>query len=184
MGMTRTLALGNKDPDYMKQSIGRVAVQSIFQELRSGKKMLSGGDFWQVGGEFIFETDGHVSWCHRMRNTRDHAEMPVLKKQLQMAPSRSGTSTSPPQPAATATKTVGSRKSSGSTGSGLVRRLSDRRKSWRGGSLGSGQIQNDSASAMSVTPMDRVKEETEEKEKDKKTKRLSRSNGKGKASSK
>ena len=55
--------------------------------------MLSGGDFWQVGGEFVFETtpapspeqgkgETKVTWCHRMRNTRDHAELSEIKSVL------------------------------------------------------------------------------------------------------
>ena len=56
-------------------------MQSIFQGLASGRKAFKGGDYWQVGGEFLFE-DGEPKWCHRMSNTRDHAEVPQLRKQL------------------------------------------------------------------------------------------------------
>lgn len=45
--------------------------------------MLSGGDFKQVGGEFLFQ-EGKVTWCHRMRSTRDHAELPIVREQLGM----------------------------------------------------------------------------------------------------
>ena len=85
--------------------------------------MLSGGDFWQVGGEFLFGSDGTVRWCHRMRNTRDHAELDQLRKELQMSGEPEST------PTVAQGKTVGSRRSM--SGAGLVRKLSDRRKSWR-----------------------------------------------------
>ncbi len=42
---------------------------------------LKGGDQKQVGGEFLFE-GGEVRWCHRMRNTRDHVEVPELREVL------------------------------------------------------------------------------------------------------
>ena len=80
--------------------------------------MLSGGDFKQVGGEFLFQ-NGKVTWCHRMKNTRDHAELPLVRQQLGLddtpAPQRK-------------------RWSAASIGGGLTRRLSNRRPiSWAGG---------------------------------------------------
>lgn len=81
LGMTRTLNMGSKAPDYMHDSVVVNAVKSIFQEFRAGRNMLKGGDIYQVGGEFLFE-DGKVTWCHRMRNTRDHAEVSELKAVL------------------------------------------------------------------------------------------------------
>ena len=80
-----------------------------------GGKALRGGDYHQVGGEFLFEPidptspasspdeeqkelgdrtgqagmyemgqveEKHITWCHRMRNTRDHAEIPELREVL------------------------------------------------------------------------------------------------------
>lgn len=79
--MTRTLSLGSKSPEYMQTSVVVNAVKSIYQELRSGRNLLKGGDFYQVGGEFLFE-EGKVTWCHRMKNTRDHAEIPELRAAL------------------------------------------------------------------------------------------------------
>ena len=81
LGMTKTLALGPKQPQYMRRSLLQAMVASFFQELSSGTKMLRGGDFRQVGGEFIFD-EGKAIWCHRMRNTRDHAEIPKLQQVL------------------------------------------------------------------------------------------------------
>jgi hypothetical protein len=109
LGMTRTLSLGNKAPEYMQTSVVVNAVKSIFQELRAGRNLLKGGDFYQVGGEFIFE-NGKVTWCHRMRNTRDHAEIPELQAALEIDGDR------PPM-----------RKR---WGTGIVRALSNQRKSW------------------------------------------------------
>lgn len=108
--MTRTLNLGPKSPEYMQLSIPSSAFRSFLQALRSGSKALSGGDFWQVGGEFVLE-GGRVVWCHRMRNTRDHAEFGVLKEELGYAGGK------PP---------VRSKRWS----MGVVRSLSSRRQSW------------------------------------------------------
>ena len=43
--------------------------------------MMKGGNFHQVGGEFMFENE-RVTWCHRMKNTRDHAEIPEMRRVL------------------------------------------------------------------------------------------------------
>lgn len=94
--------------------MGASFVQSIKRV--KGGLLLKGGDYTQVGGEFLFEptsvgtplvtpspggaTDESkqlgmqgmlgteeaeekvVTWCHRMRNTRDHAEIPELREVL------------------------------------------------------------------------------------------------------
>lgn len=80
LGMTRTLNLGSR-PDYMQSNVLINSVQSIFQSLGTGKHALKGGDFKQVGGEFLFE-DGECTWSHRMRNTRDHTEVHELRELL------------------------------------------------------------------------------------------------------
>ena len=86
-------------------------------------KTFQGGDYHQVGGEFMFEPasgelytpvaspeeedkqigngvkkgvegmleggyseEKRVTWCHRMRNTRDHAEMEELREVLGLDP--------------------------------------------------------------------------------------------------
>ncbi|KAI9753057.1 MAG: hypothetical protein M4579_005356 [Chaenotheca gracillima] len=77
LGMTRTLTLGPK-PEYMRISLLTAMVTSVVQGLRQGTGATKAGDVKQVGGEFLFE-DGVVTWCHRMRNTRDHAEVPKLR---------------------------------------------------------------------------------------------------------
>jgi hypothetical protein len=78
LGMTRTLHLGPK-PAYIHTNLLINSVQSIFQSLGTGKNALKGGDFKQVGGEFLFE-GGDCTWAHRMKNTRDHAEVSDLRK--------------------------------------------------------------------------------------------------------
>lgn len=77
--MVRTLDLGKSAPKYMQKPFWSVVVQSMFQCLVSGSKAFKGGDYRQVGGEFLFE-DGEARWTHRMRNTRDHAEVKEVRR--------------------------------------------------------------------------------------------------------
>lgn len=78
--------------------------ESVVQGLRVLKAgmSLAPGDMHQVGGEFLFESmqldsgskeedrldtssvsqDKIITWCHRMRNTRDHVELPELREVL------------------------------------------------------------------------------------------------------
>ncbi|APA16146.1 hypothetical protein SS1G_10305 [Sclerotinia sclerotiorum 1980 UF-70] len=120
LGMMRTLNLGSR-PEYQRRSTILGMAQSVVQSLKQikGGKLFQGGDYQQVGGEFLFEpvrmatpisspTDEHpemhanggilgngdkigenegyedkmITWCHRMKNTRDHAEIPELKEIL------------------------------------------------------------------------------------------------------
>lgn len=108
--------MGSKAPEYMHDSVVVNAVKSIFQEFRAGRNMLKGGDIYQVGGEFLFE-DGKVTWCHRMRNTRDHAEVSELRAVLGLDGER------PPI-----------RSNSKTWVSGLGRAFSNKRQSWSGSS--------------------------------------------------
>lgn len=87
LGMVRTWDLGPKKPEYMQNGVLAGAVTSIVQALKSGKDALKGGDMKQIGGEFLFE-DGKVTWCHRMRNTRDHAEVLELRALIGLDDSR------------------------------------------------------------------------------------------------
>ncbi|KAL8860313.1 MAG: hypothetical protein Q9178_003284 [Gyalolechia marmorata] len=116
LGMTRTLNLGPKAPQYMQYSLPSAVIRSIYQSLKTGRGAFKGGDYWQVGGEFIFD-DGEVTWCHRMKNTRDHAEIPEMRRQLGLDGAT---------PPLRKTFSSGIRRSS----SQLGRKLSDRRKSW------------------------------------------------------
>lgn len=125
LGMLRTLSMGAR-PGYQSRGFVHGVLSSVFQSVKmlKGGKAFQGGDYQQVGGEFLFEptvistpvhspdggpgdgeekqlgangnTDGYlqaasrhtgeeekrVTWCHRMRNTRDHAEIPELREVL------------------------------------------------------------------------------------------------------
>ncbi|KAL8852204.1 MAG: hypothetical protein Q9221_002914 [Calogaya cf. arnoldii] len=116
LGMARTLSLGPKAPQYMQYSLPSAVIRAIYQNLKAGRGAFKGGDYWQVGGEFIFD-DGEVTWCHRMKNTRDHVEVPELRRQLGLDGAK---------PPLRKTFSSGIRRSS----SQLGRQLSDRRKSW------------------------------------------------------
>jgi hypothetical protein len=78
LGMIKTLEMGPK-PEYLKSGVLTNALVSIKQALGTGSSMLKGGNMSQVGGDFLFE-DGQAKWCHRMKNTRDHASMSELRK--------------------------------------------------------------------------------------------------------
>jgi hypothetical protein len=80
LGMTRTLDPGSK-PEYIQTSMVAGAAQSILQGIKTGTKALKGGDFMQVGGEFLFE-GGVLTWHHRMKTTRDHTEIAELRRVL------------------------------------------------------------------------------------------------------
>ncbi|CEO60622.1 hypothetical protein PMG11_05239 [Penicillium brasilianum] len=88
LGMTTTWDLGPK-PEYIRRSMARVVAGSIMQGLKHLGSGLAtkGGDTKRVGGEFLFEPSGEdggkkITWCHRMTNTRDHAEINELVKVL------------------------------------------------------------------------------------------------------
>lgn len=82
LGMTSTLNSGAQ-PSYQTSSFVSVVTKSFAQLVGSGSGALKGGSFSQVGGDFVFE-DGKPAWCHRMRNTRDHTEIPQLKKLISL----------------------------------------------------------------------------------------------------
>ncbi|CAK7233650.1 hypothetical protein SBRCBS47491_008684 [Sporothrix bragantina] len=88
-GMVSTLALG-PPPKYMKHTNMWASSWKSFvdglKQIPSGL-WLKSGDKRQVGGEFLFENPGNgvdisVSWCHRMKNTRDHTETDDMQKML------------------------------------------------------------------------------------------------------
>lgn len=83
LGMEENLTLGETQPDYMKTPWVLSALTGAVRVLSSGANMFKGGDFSQNGGEWIFQ-HGEVTWCRRMRNTRDHAEIAELKEVLKM----------------------------------------------------------------------------------------------------
>ncbi|KXL51097.1 hypothetical protein M433DRAFT_73573 [Acidomyces richmondensis BFW] len=80
LGMRCTLDLGKKKPEYIKSGLLAGSMSSMWTMLRS-RNIWKGGAFEQNGGEWIF-VDGEVRWCHRMRSTRDHAEVWEVRKAL------------------------------------------------------------------------------------------------------
>ncbi|KAK0515814.1 hypothetical protein JMJ35_001848 [Cladonia borealis] len=164
LGMTQTLALGPKQPNYIQKSFLKLVVEGFFKEIFSGRKMLSGGAPRQVGGEFLFE-GGRVGWCRRMRNTRDHAEIEEVRRVLGLdsgneengVPSEVAMTTATTA-ATTAATTERKRASMGGLG-GLGKRFSERRQSW-GGSRSRATIEKRNDKAGTPPPaMDGVKEE-------------------------
>ncbi|PMD15518.1 hypothetical protein NA56DRAFT_634331 [Hyaloscypha hepaticicola] len=113
LGMLRTLNLGSR-PEYQRRALGSLILNGFLQSIKQLPfgKTWKGGDYQQVGGEFMFEPasgimdtpvhspeddfnrqlgdkggveyseEKRVTWCHRMRNTRDHAEMEELREVL------------------------------------------------------------------------------------------------------
>ena len=99
-------------PEYQRRGTVKGMWQSVVQGLSNlkGGRALQGLDWHQVGGEFLFEPvdmstpitspasevnrqlngdgateyveDKQITWCHRMKNTRDHAELPELREIL------------------------------------------------------------------------------------------------------
>lgn len=128
LGMTMTLSLGKKGPDYIQHTLVAGMVKSIVQGVKriGSGDALQAGDMRQVGGEFLFSSTSRldekkskveVTWCHRMKNTRDHAEVPVIHELLGLD-SSDGNSRSRPQRRWTTAN--------------LARTLSNRRSSWMG----------------------------------------------------
>jgi len=108
LGMIKTLQLGAR-PTYTRKSMTSTVVTGVLQGLKQVKSGLAtkSGDQRQVGGEFLFEPvdvvnsptptvpsgdetkddeygleEKTIKWCHRMKSTRDHTEIPELKKLL------------------------------------------------------------------------------------------------------
>jgi len=77
LGMRCTLDLGKKKPEYIKSGILAGSMSSMWTMLRS-RNIWKGGAFEQNGGEWVFVGE-EVRWCHRMRSTRDHAELEEVR---------------------------------------------------------------------------------------------------------
>lgn len=92
LGMTQTLALQPAASYISQQSVFGAAMKGIYQGLKrvGAGDALKGGKTSQVGGEFLFETSEEdqgrtatkVTWCHRMKSTRDHTEIAELRQVL------------------------------------------------------------------------------------------------------
>lgn len=92
LGMTISVNIGTERPEYMKQISPAAWATGQFKTINRSLKdpegirkrdVLRGGNPMQIGGEFLFE-EGEVVWCHRMRNYRNHAEVAVIRKVLEL----------------------------------------------------------------------------------------------------
>jgi len=61
-----------------------LTVKSLMPAVRAKRRdKLAAGNLMQVGGEFLFE-DGEPAWCRRMQTYRDHSEMKIIRRVLEM----------------------------------------------------------------------------------------------------
>ncbi|CBQ71811.1 related to Glucose 1-dehydrogenase [Sporisorium reilianum SRZ2] len=84
LGVTRrNLELGSskeKVGSHHQTSVLHNVVSSVADTFKSGSLILKGGDFKQLGGEFVWDQEGRVVLAHRMRHTRDHSEISKLEQ--------------------------------------------------------------------------------------------------------
>lgn len=85
LGVTkRSLDLGDASKDkigsHHQQSFARNLLGSVTEIVKSGSLALKGGDFKQLGGEFVWDQDGKPVLAHRMKHTRDHTEVSVIEQ--------------------------------------------------------------------------------------------------------
>jgi hypothetical protein len=145
LGMTRTLDLGKK-PGYIHSNLFVTSVQSIMQGIKTGNKALKGGDFKQVGGEFLFE-EGKCVWVHRMKNTRDHSEVTEVRRQVGLDETR-------PPMRKRWSHSVKKATTEGKEKEGIAGRM-------RSASWGKVRVRSKSRGAKGVTPPIETKEEEE-----------------------
>jgi hypothetical protein len=86
LSLQRNSSPGNKKPSYLKQSWSSVFFGGILQGLKAGRLATKSGEPFLNGGEFLFveseNGEWKVEWTHRMKNTRDHTEIPEIGKLL------------------------------------------------------------------------------------------------------
>ncbi|PWZ00672.1 hypothetical protein BCV70DRAFT_99149 [Testicularia cyperi] len=92
LGMTTRTFDGGDDkkdpiPSHHKSGLISGAVTSALGMIKSGSMATKGGDFKQLGGDFVFNADGQPVLAHRMRHTRDHTEVSELEKAIAAATS-------------------------------------------------------------------------------------------------
>ena len=85
LGVTRrNLELGNAQKDkigsHHKESFTSNFLSSVGEIVKSGTLALKGGDFKQLGGEFVWSKEGEPVLAHRMKHTRDHSEISDLEQ--------------------------------------------------------------------------------------------------------
>jgi hypothetical protein len=84
--LSRSLAPGSR-PEDLRQSLAGTVVSGVAMGLAMGRDAVRSGDHDRIGGEFLFRKEAgsgewKVVWAHRMRTTRDHAEIAVLREVL------------------------------------------------------------------------------------------------------
>lgn len=92
LGMSPSLNIGTQRPEYMSDISTASWAMGQFKTVNDSLKdpdgirkrdIIRGGNPFQIGGEFLFD-DGAVIWCHRMKNYRNHAEIKVLRRLLEL----------------------------------------------------------------------------------------------------
>lgn len=92
LGMTiRTFNGGDektdKIPSHHSGGLISTAVSSVVDIVKSGSLALKGGDFKQLGGDFVWDARGQPILAHRMQHTRDHTEVSDLEQAVSQSPS-------------------------------------------------------------------------------------------------
>jgi hypothetical protein len=87
LGMTRNLGMGKEAPVYIEgKSMLKLGWDGLVNVLKQPQNAFKMGDWAQIGGEFLWTKEGEkgwkCTWAHRMRTTRDHAEVKELKELL------------------------------------------------------------------------------------------------------
>jgi hypothetical protein len=87
LGMTRNLSMGKDAPEYIEgKSMLKLGWNGFLNVIKQPQNVFKMGDWSQIGGEFLFVKEGEkgwkLIWAHRMRTTRDHAEVRELKEVL------------------------------------------------------------------------------------------------------
>ncbi|GAC96381.1 hypothetical protein PHSY_003961 [Pseudozyma hubeiensis SY62] len=85
LGVTRrNLDQGDAKKDnigsHHQQGLAQTFFSSVAEIVKSGSLALKGGDFKQLGGEFVWDKEGKPVWAHRMRHTRDHTEVSEIER--------------------------------------------------------------------------------------------------------
>lgn len=92
LGMHLSLNIGSSRPEYMKDISPLAWMKGQHTTIKKSLKeedgirkrdVLRGGNPMQIGGEFLFD-EGQVVWCHRMKHYRNHAEVKVLRRLLEI----------------------------------------------------------------------------------------------------
>lgn len=87
--MQSNLEMPSAPSKYFQRSIFAVVARSAVQMVQRTwhGDAGSGGPISQNGGEILYEVEGdnvEVSWCHKMKNTQDHAEIDELRTVLEL----------------------------------------------------------------------------------------------------